>query len=67
MYVVCFSMVLLMIFEGKGIIDVKIEIILKIGLDKDGDGFVIKFVVLIVKVSGIGDKVVIEEVVKVVE
>ena len=63
----CFSMALSMILEGKGITDVKIETTSKIGLDKDGDGFAIKSAALTAKVSGTGDKAVIEEAAKAAE
>lgn len=57
----CFSMALSMILEGEGVTDVTIETKSTIGLDKEGDGFAIKTAHLEARVSGTGDRSVIEE------
>ncbi|KGJ04661.1 osmotically inducible protein OsmC [Paracoccus halophilus] len=57
----CFSMALSMILAGEGVTDVKIETTSKIGLDKEGDGFAIKTAHLETRVSGNGERAVIEE------
>ena len=57
----CFSMALSNILAGEGVTDVSIETTSTIGLDKEGDGFAIKTAHLVTKVSGTGDKAVIEE------
>lgn len=57
----CFSMALSAILADAGVTDVTIETTSKIGLDKDGDGFAVKTAHLTTKVSGNGDKAVIED------
>lgn len=57
----CFSMALSAILAEAGVTDVTIETTSKIGLDKDGDGFAVKTAHLTTKVSGQGDKAVIED------
>ena len=57
----CFSMALSNILAGEGVTDVKIETTSKIGLDQEDGGFTIKTAHLTTKVSGKGDKTVIEE------
>ncbi len=60
----CFSMALSMILAGEGVTDVTIETTSKIGLDKEGDGFAIKTAHLSTRISGTGDRAVIEEAAK---
>ena len=57
----CFSMALSMILAGEGVTDVTIETKSTIGLDKEGDGFAIKTAHLETRISGNGDRSVIEE------
>lgn len=57
----CFSMALSAILADAGVTDVSIETTSKIGLDKDGDGFAVKTAHLTTKISGNGDKAVIED------
>lgn len=57
----CFSMALSAILEGAGVTDVTIETTSKIGLDKEGDGFAIKTAHLTTRISGTGDRAVIED------
>ena len=57
----CFSMALSGILEKAGVTDVRIETTSKIGLDKEGDGFAIKTAHLTTRISGNGDKAVIED------
>ena len=57
----CFSMALSSILEGAGVTDVKIETSSKIGLDKEGDGFAVKTAHLTTRISGNGDRAVIED------
>ena len=56
----CFSMALSNILGGEGVTNVKIETTSKVGLDKEGEGFAIKTAHLTTKISGDGDKAVIE-------
>lgn len=57
----CFSMALSMILAEAGVSEVSIETSSQIGLDKDGDGFAIKTAHLVTRVSGKGDRAVIED------
>ncbi|CAM3066799.1 osmotically inducible protein OsmC [Paracoccus aminovorans] len=57
----CFSMALSMILEQAGVTDVDIQTTSQIGLDKEGDGFAIKTAHLVTRISGKGDKAVIED------
>ena len=57
----CFSMALSMILEQAGVTDVSIQTSSQIGLDKDGDGFAIKTAHLTTRISGKGDKALIED------
>lgn len=57
----CFSMALSAILADAGVTDVSIETTSKIGLDKDGDGFAVKTAHLTTRISGNGDKAVIED------
>ena len=56
----CFSMALALILQGDGITNVRIETSSEIGLAKEGDGFAIKTAHLTTRISGQGDKAVIE-------
>ena len=56
----CFSMALSNILAGEGVTDVRIETTSKIGLDQDAGGFTIKTAHLTTRISGQGDKAVIE-------
>lgn len=57
----CFSMALSAILAEAGVTDVTIETTSQIGLDKDGEGFAIKTAHLVTKITGTGDRAVIEE------
>lgn len=57
----CFSMALSKELAEAGITDVSIETSSAISLDKDGDGFSIKTAALTSRVSGTGDRAVIEK------
>ena len=57
----CFSMALSLVLGNAGVTDVQIETTSKIGLDQDGGGFSIKTAHLTTRISGKGDKAVIEE------
>ncbi|SIR15002.1 osmotically inducible protein OsmC [Paracoccus thiocyanatus] len=57
----CFSMALAMMLQEEGVGNVRIETTSEIGLDKEGDGFAIKTAHLNTRVSGDGDRAVIED------
>lgn len=57
----CFSMALSNILAEAGVTDVTIQTTSKIGLDKEGDGFAIKTAHLETRISGKGDRAVIED------
>ena len=57
----CFSMALSNILAEAGVTDVTIETTSKIGLDKEGEGFAIKTAHLETRISGNGDRAVIED------
>ena len=57
----CFSMALSNILAGEGVTDVVIETTSKIGLDQEDGGFAIKTAHLTTRISGKGDRAVIEE------
>ena len=57
----CFSMALSNILAGEGVTDVVIETTSKIGLDQENGGFTIKTAHLTTRVSGKGDRAVIED------
>ncbi|RDW13643.1 OsmC family protein [Paracoccus thiocyanatus] len=57
----CFSMAMAMMLQEEGVGNVRIETTSEIGLDKEGDGFAIKTAHLNTRVSGDGDRAVIED------